>query len=76
MMLTALITRNYHKYQSLSLIMQGQELYFVLLAVASQAVRSQQRCRWRPSAHQSSNLLSRGLPLFSVFALSLRRLSV
>lgn len=55
MMLTALITHNYHTHQLLAFVMDGQELYFVLLAVASQAVRSKQRCRWHPqmSAHTS-----------------------
>lgn len=38
----ALITCYYHKYHLLIFIMEGQELYFVLLAVASQAVRSKQ----------------------------------
>lgn len=66
MMLTALITRNYHKYQLPILIMEGQELYFILLAVASQAVRFKQRCRWHP-LDQSSNLNSHDLPLFFSF---------
>lgn len=37
MMLTALITRNYHRYQMLILILEGQEPHFVPLAIASQA---------------------------------------
>lgn len=58
-MLMALITCYYHKYQLLIFIMEGQELYFVLLAVASQAVRSKQRL---VLPDQSSNILFYNLP--------------
>lgn len=53
----ALITCYYHKYQLLIFIMEGQELYFVLLAVVSQAVRSKQiGAAWSVLKHSFYNL--------------------
>lgn len=64
MMLMALITCYYHKYQLLSFIMEGKELYFVLLAVASQAVRSPKQMQL---LDQSSNIPFHDLPLLNMY---------